>query len=176
MKRPTFRFIAGLLVAFLTGGPALARLSSTDLLVAARAIGFIENLRAGPITVGIVYLPGSAESAQQAHEIASLMDTGLRVGDLVLKPTLIPLSQAKAAKVSLFFLTQGVGTQATQLARVSQARKIACVTFDIAQVRNGDCTMGIRTQPRIEILVNRNAAEASGTDFAAVFRIMITEI
>lgn len=176
MRRRAFRLVAAILALLLPVGTALAGLSRTDLLVAARAIGFIEAMRAGPVRVGIVYLPDNAESEQQAHEIASLMDTGLRVGDRIFKPTLVSLPQANNANVDLFFLTQGVGVQAAQLARISHARKITCVTFDISQVRNGACTMGVRTQPRIEVIVNRSAAQASGTGFAAVFRIMITEI
>lgn len=176
MRRWISAATASALALTLAISPALAQLTHTDLLVLARAVGFIENFHPGAIQVGIVFSPGSAQSEQQAREVASLMESGLRVGNLVLKPTLVPLGRTQRANVALFFLTQGVGAQARELAGVSRVRKIPCVTFDIAQVRNGSCTMGVRTHPKIEVLVNRAAAEASGTEFAAVFRIMITEI
>jgi hypothetical protein len=36
--------------------------------------------------------------------------------------------------------------------------------------------MGVRTQPRVEILVNRAAAAATGMAFSEAFRVMITEL
>lgn len=156
--------------------PAWAQISGADLMVAARAVGFIQNLGPGTVPVGIVYDDRSAQSEQQAHEIEALMGDGLRVANLVLKPTLLPLNAVGKSGAKLFFLTEGVGAAAQQMARASRERKIPCVTFDLDQVRAGNCTMGIRTQPRIEIIVNRKAADASGTDFTTIFRIMITEI
>ena len=71
---------------------------------------------------------------------------------------------------------RGCGRASSSGRRASRTRKVPCITFDLAQVRSGACTMGVRAHPRIEVLVNRAAAEASGTEFAAVFRFMITEI
>jgi hypothetical protein len=36
--------------------------------------------------------------------------------------------------------------------------------------------MGIRSAPKVQIVVNRAAAKDSGVAFATVFRVMITEI
>ena len=74
------------------------------------------------------------------------------------------------------FLTAGLNDEAQGVAAASRALKIPCVTADLAQVKNGTCAMGIRSQPKIEILVNRAAAEANGTTFSTVFRMMITEL
>ena len=169
-------FIALAFAAILTAVPASAHVTERDVLIAARAIGFIHGLPRGDLDVAIVYVPGNAESEQQAHELADRMGSGLRVGNFVLKPSLLPLDQVGRANVGLFFLTQGAGRDATKVGAASRARKIPCITFDLAQVRAGACTIGVRSTPRIEVLVNRAAAEASGTKFAAVFRMMITEI
>jgi hypothetical protein len=75
----------------------------------------------------------------------------------------------------LFFLTQGAGVGANTVASASRARKIPCITFDLAQVRNGACGIGVKSQPKIEIFVNRKAAAESDTIFSSVFRLMITE-
>jgi hypothetical protein len=50
------------------------------------------------------------------------------------------------------------------------------VTTDLNQVRDGVCLMGVRSSPKVQIVVNRAAANASGITFATVFRVMITEI
>jgi len=42
-------------------------------------------------------------------------------------------------------------------------------------VRNGICAIGVQIVPKIEIYVNRAAAEDDDTTFGSVFRMMITE-
>jgi len=156
--------------------PAAAEVTETDLLVAGRAIGFIDNLKRGDLRVGIVYDPGVAQSAQQASELSTMMGGGLRIGNLVLKPVMLPIGKLGGDNSDLFFLTEGAGAEAANVGRASRARKIPCITYDLAQVRNANCTIGVQTQPKIEVFVNRAAAQDSGTDLAGVFRIMITEI
>ena len=36
--------------------------------------------------------------------------------------------------------------------------------------------MGVRSSPKVQIMVNRTVAKDSGIAFATVFRVMITEI
>jgi hypothetical protein len=157
----------------LAATPAVADISQTDLLVAGRAIGFIQKFDKGDVRVAIVYAPNSAESLQEANEIRSLMGTGFRVGDNVLMPFLIRADQAADADARLFFLTHGAPGAA--VAGASKARKIPCITFDLAQVRNGSCVIGVQSRPRIQVFVNRKAAEESTTVFSNLFRLMITE-
>jgi hypothetical protein len=42
-------------------------------------------------------------------------------------------------------------------------------------VADGSCVLGLLTRPRIQIYLNRAAADRSNTTFAAVFRMMVTE-
>jgi hypothetical protein len=163
-------------VAALLSIPASAEVTQTDMLVAGRAIGFIDNLKHGDVRVGIVYDPGIAQSSQQAAELSTLLNNGLRIGSLTLKPVMLPAGKPDNAGIDLFFLTEGAGSTAARVRRVSRERKIPCITFDLNQVRNANCAMGVRSQPRIEVFVNRAAAEASGIELASVFRMMITEI
>ena len=176
MKHRFARPVTVALAALLTTSSAWSQVTDMEFLVVARAIGFIDGLRSGALDVGVIYTPDNAKSEQQAHEIAALMGDGRRVGNLVLKPVLLPIDQINSRGVGLFLLTEGVGSEAQKVASASRTRKIPCITYDLAQVRSGYCTMGVRTSPRIEVIVNHAAAEASGTEFAAVFRMMITEI
>ncbi len=84
----------GIAVCFAVA-PARAAVTETDVLVAGRALGFIGNLGGGNTEVGIVYLPGDAQSEQQAHEFAAALGDGLRVGNLILKPVLVPISAGR---------------------------------------------------------------------------------
>lgn len=176
MKHRFARLVAVALAALLTTNSASSQVTDMEFLVAARAIGFIDSLRPGALNVGIVYLPGNAQSEQQARELAAFMGEGRRVGHFTLKPVLLPIDQISKRGVGMFLLTGAVGQDAKKVASVSRSRKLPCITYDLAQVRAGNCTMGVRTEPRIEVLVNRASAAASGTVFAAVFRMLITEI
>jgi ABC-type uncharacterized transport system substrate-binding protein len=153
-----------------------ADIGSGEMLVIGRALSFLQKPMTGEITVGIVYSSANAESVREADLARSVLASGLTVGNLTLKAQSIPIAEIARAHVDLLFLTSGLGSAAQAVQTVSSARQIPCATTDIIQVRNGLCALGIRSEPRVEILVNRAAAAASGTAFSTVFRMMITEI
>jgi hypothetical protein len=152
--------------------PLGAAVTPTDLQVAARALSFMEKPLTGALRVGIVYAPESAQSLRQAEDIAKMLGTGFKSGNVELQPTLVKLADVSTAKVDLFFMTEFVGPQPALAALKSRP----CVTTDLNQVRDGVCLMGVRSSPKVQIVVNRAAANASGIAFATVFRVMITEI
>jgi hypothetical protein len=160
----------------LTAVPAAAAVTAKDLQIIGRALSFLEKPPRGEVRVGIVYSAANAQSVREAEDLQKLMADGLRVGTLTLRPVMVVLGDAAGANVDLFLLASGLGTEAAALGAVTARRHIACVTTDIAQVRAGTCMMGVRSQSKIEILVNRSAASRSGMAFSAVFRMMITEI
>jgi len=156
--------------------PAAAEVSGTTLLVAARALSFLQHPLQGEVVVGIVYQPENSQSRLEALQLNGLLEDGFRAGTLVLRPQLIKLDDLAGSHVGLYFLTSGIGNAAAVLAQLNGSRKIPCVTTDIAQVKDGNCAMGVRAVPRVEILVNRAAAAASGMTFSEAFRVMITEL
>lgn len=162
--------------AALVALPASAQVSDTTLLVAARALSFLQHPLQGEIIVGIVYLPGNAQSVLEARHLDALMENGFRAGTLVLRSRLVRLDELAGGDVGLYFLTSELGHGAASLAQLNRTRHIPCVTTDIAQVKEGNCAMGVSAQPRVEILVNRAAATATGMTFSEAFRVMITEM
>jgi hypothetical protein len=162
--------------ALLASEQALGQVTPMDLQVAGRALGFLDKPLSGDIHVALVYAPDNPQSIQAAESLRTQMGDGLKIGAATLKPLLVPITQVALASADLFFLTPGVGSEASALTQLVQARHRLCITTDIAQVRAGRCALGISSQPRIEIVVNRAAAAASGTAFSTVFRMMITEI
>jgi hypothetical protein len=160
----------------LAAQPLAAEITPTDLQVAGRALGFMTKPLSGDVNVGLIYAPDSRLSVQEAQSLQSRMSNALKIGNSVLKPLLVPMNEVSRVNVGLFFLTPGTGTEADTLARIARAKHIPCITTDVAQVTAGRCAVGIRSQPRIEIIVNRVAAAATGVSFPTVFRMMITEI
>jgi ABC-type uncharacterized transport system substrate-binding protein len=155
--------------------PVAAEVTPTDLQVAARALSFMEKPFAGAVRVGILYSPGSPDSVREAEALRALLGEGMKIGKLELKPALVPTSEASAASVDLFFLTEFVAAADANAAGIA-ALKRPCVTTDFAQVQSGACLMGVRSAPKVQIVVNRAVARDTGVEFATVFRVMITEI
>jgi hypothetical protein len=98
------------------------------------------------------------------------------VGNIDLRPVLVPIDSAATADVDLFLLTEHVAESEDRLAAISKARQIPCVTTDLAKVESGACVIAVRSRPRVEIIVNRDAARDSGVHFATAFRVMVTEL
>lgn len=162
--------------ASFASGPARADVSVTDLQITARALTFMESPPSGNVRVGIIYNPTNTSTRRQARELEQMLRGGLRVGNINLEPRMVSIDQAASAGVDLFFLTENLGEAGRKVAGLGKTRRIPCVTTDLAQVRDGACAVGIRSTPKVEILVNRDAANSSGMTFAAAFRMMISEI
>jgi ABC-type uncharacterized transport system substrate-binding protein len=153
---------------------AMSAVSVSDFHVAARALSFMTNAPVGTIRVGIVFDPANPHSAADAAEMQRLLSSGLQVGNLTLQPVMVRVDDVDNAQVALFFLTEGVGAVG-RLAEVARSRSVPCITTDLARVREGVCAIGVRSSPRVEILVNQGAAGASGIRFSTAFRMLITE-
>lgn len=159
----------------LLAAPAHAQLSQVDLQLAARVFGFMEKPLTGTVRLGIVYVPGDTQSVQGADAAETLLGTGLKVGNLTFVPVPVRIDQASTAPVDAFFLPDGLGDKAQPIANAAAKKKIPCITLDVAQVQNGTCALGVQIVPKVQIYVNRVAAENSDTRFVSVFRMMITE-
>jgi hypothetical protein len=161
--------------AALAFGTAHAQFTLSDVQIAGRALGFLDKPLQGQVTAGIVYLPTNPQSAREAEALKEMLGDGLKIGNITLRPVLVSVADVQHSTAALFLLTDGLG-DVTPVGDASRNRKIPCITTDLRKVKNGDCAIGVRSQPKIEILVNRNAAIASQLNFSAVFRMMITEI
>lgn len=162
-------------VAVTLSSPARAGIDEQQLQIAARALSFMQNPPAGAVQVGIVYDPKSPQSAAEATALQQILERDPKTGNFVMQPLLLKPEEAGSAQVGLFLLTDGVGAGAMQLAGATRAKHVPCVTGDLAQVKDGACAIGVRSNPRVEILVNSATAAASGVVFSTAFRMLITE-
>lgn len=175
MKRLGMMLLA-LEAASIPSGYARADVTDKDLQVMARALGFIEKPPTGDVVVGIVYAPGNPQSAKEAQDIQKLIGDGLKGRAVTLKPLLVKIDDVGSADVGAFLLTEGVGADGSKLAAIDKSKQKICMTVDMAQVQSGACLLGVKSEPTVEIVVNKAAAADSGVSFAASFRMMIKEI
>jgi hypothetical protein len=155
--------------------PAFADPDENDVRIAARMLSFLEKPLTGPLRVGIVVAVDDPHSSSDAAALSKFMESGVGVTGLSLIPVLVPVEDVDRAKVDLLFLTDGVGERGSKVGDAARAEHIPCITLDIDQVRNGNCAIGIKSDPRVEILVNHDAASRSGVDFAGAFKMLVTE-
>lgn len=175
LKRKVIVPIAAV-AALLAGDPAWSQVTVNDLQITGRALGFLEKPLTGEVSMGIIYMPDSPQSTREAESVRRMLGNGFKVGNVTLRPVLIPADEIARARVELLFLAPGTGPDTKALAEAIRSKRVPCITTDVSQVRNGTCTVGVRSQPKVEILVNRSLAANSSTTFSSVFRMMITEI
>ena len=156
-------------------GAAHAEFTLSDLQIAGRALGFLDKPVQGQVTAGIVYSPANPQSLREAQALKDMLGDGLRIGNVTLRPVLISVTDLQHSTAALFLLTDDV-EDAAPLVEAVRNKRIPCITTDLSKVKSGSCAIGVRSQPKIEILVNRNAAIGSDLKFSAVFRMMITEM
>jgi ABC-type uncharacterized transport system substrate-binding protein len=153
-----------------------ATVTETDVLVAARALSFLQNPPTGEVRVGIVYSSGEPRSVEEADQLQQIRAGGLKVGNLTIAPLKVKVDELASTNVQLLWLTADMGRDGERVADATKAKQIPCITVDIAAVHSGECAMGVRSQPRVEIIVNRAAAAKSNMSFATAFRMLVTEI
>lgn len=149
-------------------------MSSRELQVLGRVITFLLPAPSAGTQLGIVYASGDPASRRDAEEIVALLGDGLKNGTATITPKLVDSATFTAGSYRLVIVA--AGANGPQISAITRSAHALCVTADTDAVQAGLCTMAIRSDPRMEIIVNHAAAVAGGIEFAAAFRMMIREI
>lgn len=176
MRRKTSIALAAVLS--MTGAPAFADVTAKDVQVIAKTLGFTAPPLSGAVKVAIVFDPAAAPSQKDADDLKGILGGGLTAGAATLSPVMVPVTQIDSGldSVNLVFVTGGLSAQHDRIFAAAKAKKLLSVSPDPACVRSGHCVMGIKSEPKVEILINKAAAEACSVSFAPAFRMMISEI
>jgi hypothetical protein len=172
IKRPLSAVIGLLALA----APMAAHADAAkDLGVAGRALTFLENGPTGKATLGVVFDSSKPASVAEKNAIMAAIGGGYAAGALTLTGKPIEAGDvAGASGVQALFVTGGVNYAA--VGGAAKAKKLITIGSDMACVKSGACAMGVETEPKVSITVNRATAAAVGAVFKAAFRMMITEI
>jgi hypothetical protein len=150
-----------------------ASLTSRDVQIIAKALGFLDPAPAGGV-VAVIYATGNAASKADAEAVVALFGDGLESGG----------GKFTAKVVDAGLLGDGRGYVAIILAAgtndagpaASNAHGLLSISSADALVQAGLCVMVVHSSPRVEITVNRAAARAAGVDFTAAFGMLVHEI
>ena len=156
--------------------PGLAHADAVkDLQVAGRALTFLENGPTGKATLGVVFDASKPGSVAEKNAVMAALGSGYSAGSLTLVGKAVEAgSVAGVSGVQALYVTSGVNYGAVGAA--AKAKKLVTIASDPACVKSGACVMGVATEPKVDITVNRSAAAAIGVAFKAAFRMMIKEI
>jgi hypothetical protein len=168
-----------LLAAVLMSAPLVssghaASLPPLELQILAKALAFLDPPLAGEAVVAIVYAAGNPDSRRDADALAAEIGSSLRIGEATLTPTVVDSAALATSRFSLVIVATGAAS--ARVLEAARAQHALCVTADLAAVRAGTCTMAIHSNGRVEIYINREAANGAGLTFATAFRIMVHEL
>jgi len=166
--------IAGVMFLTVTHVAHATSMTAKDLQVLGRAIAFLLPPPATGATVAIAYVNGNPASRSDAEAIVALIGDGLHAGVAVLHPKLVEVGALATTECAAVIAASG--SNGAALSAASRSAHTLCVTTELAAVEAGLCAMGIKSEPRVEILINHAAVGASGIEFATAFRMMIREI
>ncbi len=150
--------------------PAQAGFTAKDAQILGRVLGFLDPAPPSSVTLALVY--DSPASQKEAEALAGQI--GGKAGNFTLVPKPVKASDLAGSGANAILVMDGVSGSAA--AEATKAKKIPCFTGDSALVRSGGCLISIKTEPKVEILVNGALSKSSGVGFGAAFRMMITEI
>ena len=158
--------------AFAQPAPSM---TGRDVQVVARALGFLQPPPAGDTWIAVVFSPDNPASRHDAERIAALFGDGVPIGGATLHARPVGADAlARAGGPSALIAAAGAPMDIVMAA--ARSGRIACITAAREQVEAGRCTIWVRSEPRVVIVVNQAVARSCGLDFAAAFRMMVREI
>lgn len=170
------RLVMGAALAALAGGAALADVTQTDVEVGGRVLGFLATPMTGETKLSVVYAPGNAASAAEQKALMGILGSGLKAGNVTFQPSAVELDKVDSVAGGVVFLTGGLGADGAKVAAMLKAKKLICMTTDMAAVQGGFCAIHLKSAPKVQITVNKALADQLGISFGAAFKLMITEI
>lgn len=162
-----------LLPASTPADAGVASVTAADLSVLSHALVFREPPSPDGV-LAIAYTAGDSDSKQDALAIAAEVGAGLVTRRGVLRPLVVDTDSLAEHRFAV--VIQAAGAAGPALAHAWRTQHALCVTTDFVTVRKGECIIGIRTKPRVQIVLNEQAARAADVHFATAFLMMINEL
>jgi hypothetical protein len=166
------------LISFLVCFAAIANAEPTakDIQAISKTLGFVQ-LPAHATIFAIIYDPANAASQKSAEHLQSVMGDNFLAGDTTLAVKLVPLGDiAAATDIGVLYPVEGLGASGKAITDASKAKRVPCVTENIELVRSGVCAIGVKSELKLRIVVNRAVSDQVGLTFDPAFSMLVTEI
>jgi hypothetical protein len=155
---------------------AKAEFNAKDAQVLGRTLGYVGSGMTGIAVVGVVFEPANRTSQHEADLIRAVIGDGLATGRIRLQARLITVEQlAGATGLSALYLTSGLAESTDAIFGAARRLRAPTISADLVCVEAGRCVVGFSSEPTVQILLNRGAAERIGVDFVQAFRMLVRE-
>jgi len=154
-----------------------ADVTKKDFQVIARSIGFLNNLPKGEETFTIVYDPSIQSSQDEARTLKEMFSKKKSIKGLKIRTQFVPIQHLSEIGAPKFiFVASNLGQHHAYINQIAQRNKTLSITLDRSCVESGNCILYINTDKRVDITVNKAAAERANIQFAPVFMVMVTTL
>lgn len=151
--------------------PAAAAVTPKDMQIIGHMLGFFDPPFSGQVQVGIVYGPATKAAAEA---LAQQMGTGLVTGGITLVPKLLAEADVAASGLSVLLLTD-VTSHGEAAVKAAAGKRVVVVATEPGCADAGRCIVSLQSDPKVEITMNKAAADIAGVKVGAAFRMMIKE-
>jgi hypothetical protein len=147
-----------------------------ELRVSVRILDFLTESSRGKVPVAVVYDARNKASVEDAQTILGWLNSEVSSGKIELSPSLFDVHQLDEAS-SYRFAVVANATEANfdLILAFSRKNHVLTVSSDLSCMRSGNCVVGIASNPRIEVTINRAVASSCGVAFSEAFRMMVRE-
>lgn len=177
-QRRRAKYLRALTIISIALSPiARAEVTQKDLQVLGRSLGFVKSSGSTGTKLVVVVDPKKPLSVSDADTVLTLISGGLKSGSRTLTPSIVKIDDlAAVGDVAAFLLTSSMKGDAGQIKNIAKDRHIPCATNDVSLVQNGSCAIGVTTEPKVEIMINKSVAADDGITLDDAFKMLITEI
>jgi hypothetical protein len=147
-----------------------------DGQILGRTLGFVGDGMTGPAVVGIVFVPANAASRQEAELIQAVIGDDLPAGRVSLRGRLVTIEQlADVTGIHALYITGGLAAETERIFAAAQRLHVPTISADIGCVQSDACVIGFSSEPTVQIVIDRSAAERTGVRFLQAFRMLVRE-
>lgn len=147
-----------------------------DIKIGIHVIDFVSNPPAGRNVIGVVYDGRVKESADDAQSILDFLVSSLPRNATSAKPQLVDIKDLDEAQgLRAVFVADHMRPLYDKISSFGRRTGTLLLSADLDCVRAAKCTVGIASNPRVEVVVSTQQAQASAIQFSEAFRMMVTE-
>ena len=177
--RPRSRAFAAAWAAWFLVTPSWAsraEFSVKDAQVLGRTLGFVGDGMTGVAVIGVAFASDSPSSRREADAVGAVIGDELPTGRVKLRVRLVPLNQlATVEDIDALFVTADLAASTTLIAGAARRLGIPTVSTDMACVEAANCIVGFSSEPTVQIVIDRGAADRAGVRFVQAFRMLVRE-
>lgn len=168
--------VASVVTPTATYPAAPAEFSVKDGQVLGRTLGFVGDGISGAVLVGVVVANAIPASLRDAEVIRGVIGADFPAGRVHLQVRLVPVEQlATVTGVAALYVTSGLNANMPTISGAAQRLRIPTISADLACVQSSGCVVGYSTEPTVQIVIDKEAAERTGVRFMQAFRMLVRE-